>query len=76
MNFSAHKTIDISRWVLSRHIYDTKVKLQYTIPDGCRLEQGRELRIYAKLNNNGNTIESTSYRILVNTNINSWSMSM
>lgn len=72
MNFSARKSIDISRWSLLRHIIDTNTKLHYTIPDGYRLEHGRELRIYAKFFHN-------SWRdpqVLVNNNIDSWSMSL
>jgi hypothetical protein len=75
MNYSKNKTIDISRWVLTRTI-DTAPKLRYTIPDGVRLEQGRELRIYAKLNGGGGggAAESTSYQKLVNNNLVSWGM--
>jgi hypothetical protein len=42
------------------------------IPDGIQLQPNRELRIYTKLNENLTTSETTSYRKLINTEINSW----
>lgn len=47
MNHS-HKDIDISRWSLKRRI-DSTSDVSYTLPDGIRIQQGRELIIYSKL---------------------------
>ncbi len=73
VNYSTNQTIDISGWVLKQHS-DTGTKIRYVIPDGVRLEQGRELRIYTKLHGSSGTIESTSYKKLVNNNLVSWGM--
>jgi hypothetical protein len=72
VNYSTNRTIDVSRWVLTRHL-DTGTKLRYTIPDGVLLEPGRELRIYAKMNGHGPG-ESIPYQTLVNNNLRSWGM--
>ncbi len=71
MNFSKNKIIDLSKWFLTRSI-DTKIKILYKIPDGIQLEPNRELRIYTKLSENITTNGTTSYRKLINTEINSW----
>ncbi|CAF1244944.1 unnamed protein product [Rotaria sordida] len=48
MNQSASAVIDISRWLLKRRV-DSKMVLQYTLPNGLRLLPGSELRVYSKL---------------------------
>ncbi len=72
MNHSTNNTIDISKWILTRHI-DTEKKIRYILPNGIRLEPGRELRIYGKINR-GAAGESTSYQKLVNNDLVSWGM--
>jgi hypothetical protein len=67
-----HKAIDISGWILNRHI-DSATKVHYTIPDGVRLKRGSELRIYTK-SGGGTTAESLSYKKLVNNDLVSWGM--
>ena len=71
VNYSTSKDIDISRWTLKQRV-DSSQEIRYTIPEGVRLPQGRELRIYAKLSG-GNTNEA-SVQQLVNNNIVSWGM--
>jgi len=71
MNFSKNKIINLSKWLLTRHI-DSTIKISYKIPDGIQLEPNRELRIYTKLSENIFTSGTTSYRKLINTEINSW----
>ena len=71
MNFSKNKIIDLSKWSVTRYI-DTKIKILYKIPDGIQIEPGGELRIYTKLSGNIITSGITPYRILINTEINSW----
>jgi len=73
VNYSTNQNIDISGWVLKRHS-DTGTKIRYVIPDGVRLEPGRELRIYTKSNWNSSTFESILYKKLVNNNLVSWGM--
>lgn len=74
-NTSSNRIIDLSRWVLKRHVNSSK-KLQYTIPDGVRLEPDGELRIYTRSSagTTTTTAESTLSRILVNDDIVSWGM--
>lgn len=48
MNQSANVTINISRWHLKR-LVDSKITLDYILPDGLLLQPGNELRIYSKL---------------------------
>jgi hypothetical protein len=71
MNFSKNKIINLSKWLLTRHI-DSTIKILYKIPDGIQLEPNRELRIYTQLSENIFTSGTTSYRKLINTEINSW----
>ena len=78
MNNSNSKDIDISRWVLKRRI-ESGAKLRYTIPDGVRLQRGRELRIYSKQGSgvrspNQSGSSSSSYQELVNNDVVSWGM--
>ncbi len=72
VNDSMHKAIDISGWILKRHI-DSENKVRYTIPDRVRLKRGTELRIYTK-SGGGTTAESSSYQKLVNNDLVSWGM--
>ncbi|UJR20187.1 hypothetical protein I4U23_023319 [Adineta vaga] len=49
LNYSASTDVDISRWVIKQHI-NSAPDIRYTIPNDVRLQQGKELRIYSKLN--------------------------
>ena len=78
-NHSMNKDIDISRWTLRRRL-DANTENRYTVPDGVRLQQGRELRIYSRL---GATAESSANsradsnmprREIVNNTLDSWGM--
>jgi hypothetical protein len=71
-NYSTSKDVDISKWMLKRHI-DSRTKLRYKIPDGVRLKRGNEVRIYTK-SSASTAIESSSYQILVNNDLSSWGM--
>lgn len=73
MNYAGNRIVDISKWVLARHI-DLKQKLRYTIPEGTRLDPNKELRIYTRLNASTASHGSTSYQVLVNNNTDSWGM--
>jgi hypothetical protein len=80
-NYSSSRDVDISRWVLRRHI-DSTTKLQYIIPDGTRLQSGKVLQIYAKRAGGGevkafvrNVVSSLKSQELVNNDISSWGMS-
>jgi hypothetical protein len=74
VNYSKSKTIDLSKWVLTRNI-ESVPKFRYTIPDGVRLEPGSELRIYAKSSSGAVTAyQSSSYHRLVNNDLVSWGM--
>jgi tetrahydrodipicolinate N-succinyltransferase len=73
VNYSTNNTIDISKWILTKQHINSEKKVRYIIPNGIRLEPGRELRIYAKLNG-GAAEESTSYQKLVNNDLVSWGM--
>ncbi|CAF1080098.1 unnamed protein product [Adineta steineri] len=74
VNHSSNKDIDISRWVLKQRI-DSTSEIRYTIPNGTRLQQGKELRIYSKHNAdlaNGSAISALVQKQLVNNDVASW----
>ncbi|CAF1408071.1 unnamed protein product [Adineta steineri] len=74
VNHSSNKDIDISRWVLKQRI-DSTSEIRYTIPNGTRLQQGKELRIYSKHNAdlaNGSAISALVQKQLVNKDVASW----
>lgn len=73
-NSSTSRTVDLSRWSLTREV-DRKSKHRYTIPDGVLLEPGRELRIYAKTSST-TSFDSGSYQRLINNNLASWGISI
>jgi hypothetical protein len=75
-----NKEIDLSKWIVLRRI-DSTTEHRYTIPDGVRVQQGQELRIYSK--SGIDAIESSSdYRVassrsnpkLINRELASWGM--
>jgi hypothetical protein len=79
VNHSTSRDIDISGWVLKRHV-DLQTELLYTLPDGVRLQQGKELIIYSKL---GAAAQSSSnnrvgapllQQELVSNDLDSWGM--
>ena len=78
-NHSMSKDIDISRWTLKRRL-DANTENRYTIPEGVRLQQGRELRIYSRLgataesSTNSRADSSMPRRELVNNALDSWGM--
>ena len=72
INSSGSRTIDLSGWSLLREV-DKRLRLPYKIPDGVLLEPGRELRIYARRTSTA-TLDSGTYRRLVNNNADSWGM--
>ncbi len=73
VNHSANQDIDISRWMLTRHI-DSETKILYTIPDRVRLKRDSELRIYTKAGGGTTAESSSSYKKLVNNDLVSWGM--
>jgi hypothetical protein len=78
MNHSTNKDIDISRWMLKRHI-DAAPEIRYRIPDGVRLPRGKELRIYSKLgaeSTNQSAVSSLVQQQIVNNDVATWGMSM
>jgi hypothetical protein len=78
MNHSTNKDIDISRWMLKRYI-DSAPEIRYRIPDGVRLQRGKELRIYSKLgaeSSNQSAVSSLVQQQIVNNDLATWGMSM
>ncbi len=73
VNYSTSQDIDISRWMLTRHI-DSETKILYTIPDRVRLKRDSELRIYTKTGGGTTAESSSSYKKLVNNDLVSWGM--
>lgn len=75
-NTSTSKDVDLSRWVLKQQT-DSGPNIRYTIPDGVRLQHGRELRIYSRSgaeSANQGAVSSVVQYQLVNNDVSSWGM--
>lgn len=74
LNHSTSKDIDLSRWVIKQRT-DAGPNIRYVIPDGVRLQHGKELKIYSKLGaetaNQSTTSAAVQYQ-LVNNDLSSW----
>ncbi|CAF0868179.1 unnamed protein product [Adineta ricciae] len=74
LNHSTSKDIDLSRWVIKQRT-DAGPNIRYVIPDGVRLQHGKELKIYSKLGAetaNQSTISALVQYQLVNNDLSSW----
>ncbi|CAF0902809.1 unnamed protein product [Adineta ricciae] len=74
LNHSTSKDIDLGRWVIKQRT-DAGPNIRYVIPDGVRLQHGKELKIYSKLGAetaNQSAISALVQYQLVNNDLSSW----
>ncbi|UJR08457.1 hypothetical protein I4U23_012727 [Adineta vaga] len=74
VNHSTSKEIDLSRWVIKQRT-DAGPNIRYIIPDGVRLQHGKELKIYSRSGAetaNQSAISALVQYQLVNNDISTW----
>ena len=82
INHSTNKYINISGWIIKRHV-DLTLEYEYKLPDGIHLPPGGELKIYSTLGNaaaqfssNYESVCSSLHQKLIINDLLSWSKLM